>query len=83
MANEDIDDDAIEANAIANAKRAYRDYAAQLSEMAIDPKPTYKLDGQEFNWQEYQDFLIAAVLRAKQLIQDLEGPFEINSQWYL
>jgi hypothetical protein len=51
--------------------------------MSIDPKPTYKLDGQEFNWQEYQAFLLDAMTKVKQLIQTLEGPFEIQSQWYL
>ncbi len=82
MANEDVDPVSIQADALANLYRALRGYTSILAEMAVNPKPSYELDGQKFEWKEYQEFILTNMKVIREQIQSLDGPFEIESQGY-
>lgn len=46
----------------------------------IRPKVTYTVDGRQFAWTEYQQFLTTQLAAIKSLITDAEGPFEIRTR---
>jgi hypothetical protein len=52
---------------------------AQLDALRADPKPTYWIDGQRVQWQEYADSLQRTVDWCDQKLVDYE-PFEVRSQ---
>lgn len=65
--------------AIANLRAAKLKYTEQLIELAQDPRPTYDIDGEKVNWQEYQEFLTKQVEKLSALINCME-PDEAVSQ---
>lgn len=50
----------------------------------LNPKPTYDIDGQKFEWAEYLKQLNATIKQLTEELQTLdnETPFEIESQAY-
>lgn len=46
------------------------------------PKPTYKIDNQEFQWAEYLSTLNATITQLQKDIAALSDPFEIDSVAY-
>ena len=46
------------------------------------PKPTYDIDGQKVEWGIYLEQLRSQLKYTLQLIIDLEGPYEVESQGY-
>ncbi len=52
---------------------------SQLNELRANPKPTYWIDGQRVQWQEYIGSLQRTVDWCDQKILDSE-PFEVRSQ---
>ena len=59
---------------------AYQSYAARLADAAASPKPSYVLDGETYNWMEYQQFIIDKMLLLEEAIQRAGGPFELRTQ---
>lgn len=51
---------------------------ANLVAITANPKPTYDIDGQEVDWNEYHKMLTAQVKSANELLA-AETPFEIHS----
>jgi hypothetical protein len=51
----------------------------QLDAIRADPKPTYWIDGQRVQWQEYADSLQRSVDWCDQKLMDYQ-PFEVRSQ---
>lgn len=39
-------------------RTAYANYAERLKDISANPKATYKIDNQEFRWNEYQEMLL-------------------------
>lgn len=54
---------------------------AQLAELRVNPKPTYRLDGQEVAWTEYLASLERSVDWCDEKLAGYE-PFEFESQGY-
>lgn len=52
---------------------------AQLDAIRADPKPSYWIDGQRVQWQEYADSLQRSVDWCDQKLMDYQ-PFEVRSQ---
>jgi hypothetical protein len=52
---------------------------AQLDALRADPKPSYWIDGQRVQWQEYADALQRTVDWCDQKLTEYE-PFEVRSQ---
>jgi hypothetical protein len=63
---------------IDDLKTARDNYARQLAEISVDPKPSYKVGPQSFTWKEYQEFLAEQVNSMNRLISRGE-PFETTS----
>lgn len=62
----------------ANVEAAIAGYAATLAAVAADdPKTSYSVGDQSFQWTEYQTFLIKAIADAQALLQTLGGPFQV------
>jgi hypothetical protein len=59
--------------------RTARDnYARQLAEISVDPKPSYKVGAQQFTWKEYQEFLTNQVDNLNKLISRGEPFSEVS-----
>lgn len=56
---------------------------AVIGSVTQKPKPTYDIDGQKVSWGEYLDQLRKQLAHTLQLIIDLEGPYEVESQGYV
>jgi hypothetical protein len=52
---------------------------AQLDAIRADPKPSYWIDGQRVQWQEYADALQRSVDWCDQKLVEYQ-PFEVRSQ---
>lgn len=52
---------------------------AQLDELRANPKPTYWLDGQRVQWQEYAESLERTIDWCDRKLAEYE-PFEVRSQ---
>ena len=52
---------------------------AQLEALRADPKPTYWLDGQRVNWQQYAESLERTVDWCDRKLAEY-APFEVRSQ---
>jgi hypothetical protein len=52
---------------------------AQLDAIRSDPKPSYWIDGQRVQWQEYADALQRSVDWCDQKLAEYQ-PFEVRSQ---
>lgn len=46
------------ATRLENLNAAYDGYAAQLASLAVNPKPSYEIDGQIVKWGEFQEMLL-------------------------
>ena len=46
------------------------------------PKPTYDIDGQRFEWNEYLAVLNKTIAELTQQLQDFDELFELSSQVY-
>lgn len=46
------------------------------------PKPTYDIDGQRFEWAEYLEVLNKTIAQLTKELQDIDGPFEVESVGY-
>lgn len=55
-----------------NLRAAKRKYTEQLVELAQDPRPTYDIDGEKVNWEQYQAFLTKQVEKLSALINAME-----------
>lgn len=62
-----------------NLQTAYANYTAILAEITVSPKPSYTLDGETYNWMEYQQFILDKVLLLEEAIQRAGGNFEFRS----
>ena len=47
---------------------------SRLSDALTAPKPTYRVNDQEFEWNEYVDMLFRSLDKARELRSKLEGP---------
>jgi len=65
---------------IANPTQANIDalVAAAASTGVIRPKVTYSVDGESYNWLEYQQALGDIMTAVKQQLISAQGPFEIT-----
>ena len=52
---------------------------AQLESLRADPKPTYWLDGQRVDWQQYAESLERTIDWCDRKLAEYE-PFEVRSQ---
>lgn len=43
----------------------------------VTPKPTYSVDGKNYDWVGYQKFIIDSMDTLRQRIQDEGGPFQL------
>lgn len=59
-------------------KTARDNYARQLAEISVDPKPSYRLGPQQFTWKEYQEFLSSQVDNLNKLISRDEPFSEVS-----
>lgn len=59
---------------------ARANYVTQLVEISTNPKPSYSVNGQSFNWTEYQRFLMDQIERLDSLIVQTSDPYEIATQ---
>ncbi len=55
----------------------------KLLEASENPKPSYKIDGQEVDWKGYIKMLQDAIDRLSTLIASEEDDWEEMSQWYV
>ncbi len=67
---------------IANPTQANIDtlVAAAGTTGVMRPKPTYSVDGESYNWLEYQQALDAVMTGVKNQLIKAQGPFEIRSR---
>lgn len=54
-----------------------------IGSITAKPKPTYDIDGQKVEWGDYLKQLQQQLAYTLQLIIDLDGPYEIESQGYV
>jgi hypothetical protein len=54
--------------------------AAATGAGVLAPKPTYTVDGETWNWMEYQDFILRSRLALEQSLQRAQGPYLIRSR---
>jgi hypothetical protein len=54
---------------------------AQMAEVSAEKKPSYSVDGQSFNWQQYMEYLQRRVEWCNQQMA-AEEPFEFPTQGY-
>lgn len=54
-----------------------------IVKVTINPKPTYNIDGQEVKWAEYLDTLRKNLAAIEDLINDKEGPYELETIAYV
>lgn len=52
---------------------------AQLAELRAAPKPTYAIDGQRVDWQQYAESLQQTIDWCDRILADGE-PFEVHSR---
>ncbi len=52
---------------------------AQMAEVSAEKKPSYSVDGQSFNWQQYMEYLQRRVEWCNQQMA-VEEPFEFPTQ---
>ncbi len=52
---------------------------ARMAELTADPKPSYRIDGQEVLWGDYLSRLQATVDWCERKLAG-EGPFEVRTQ---
>jgi hypothetical protein len=68
------------ATALDNLTAAYNNVAANLAAITASPKPTYSLDGETYDWNQYFQLLTQQMLTLEEAIQRAAGPFEIRTQ---
>ncbi len=51
----------------------------RLAEIVSNRKPSYNIDGQQVSWNEYHGVLTKTIKDATEIIDRLEGPYEITS----
>lgn len=56
---------------------------ALIGSVTQKPKPTYEIDGQKVEWGDYLGQLRQQLASTLQLIIDLSGPYEVESQGYV
>ncbi len=44
------------------------------------PKPTTTIDGEVYNWMEYQQFLSDGIKKFREMMLVFQGPFEVRSR---
>ncbi len=68
--------------AIDDLKTAKANIAARLAAITADPKPSYTVGDQTFQWNEYFEKLTAQLKEINLLISIEDGPQEYDSQAY-
>lgn len=72
---------------IASPTQANIDAAVRATMLGTDraqvlqPKPTYSLDGENYDWAGYQATVLAQLQGLKALMQREGGPYLIRSRW--
>ena len=64
-----------------NLKTAKANYAKQLADLSLNPKPSYIIDGQNVAWKLHQDMLLAAIASIDRLLQ-AEEPYQLHSEGF-
>lgn len=60
-----------------NLATARSNFIAKLADVSANPKPSYNVNGQQFDWVGYYQFLTAQVNAIDQLIAANDGAYEI------
>ncbi len=59
---------------------AKANFAQQLAELSVRPKPNYTVDGKQYSFQDYLKFLMDSMNAIDVAIQSEEGPAEVVIQ---
>jgi hypothetical protein len=71
------------ATVLENLESVYAQVAAELAfvnAVTTNPKPTYTIDGETWNWTEYRQMLMDRLATLKRAIQDEGGPYIVMSK---
>lgn len=68
---------------VAKLREARDNLVNQKLDLTANPKPSYNIDGQEFKWKEYMEYLDTALANIEQQIRAYDGSFEEMSIWHM
>ncbi len=63
-----------------NLDQAIDNLAAVLAQVTASPKPTYQVDGENYQWTEYVQMLMTQTKELEQMRQRADGAFEVRSR---
>jgi hypothetical protein len=66
---------ALDPTVVPNLNLAVANFAAQIAEMSANPRPSYTVGDQSFDWTQYLEYLTRNMKAVQQLIQSL-SPFQ-------
>ena len=61
-----------------NLATARTNFITQLATISASPKPSYNVNGQQFDWVEYYTFLTQQIAAIDNLIAAEDGPYEVQ-----
>lgn len=61
-----------------NLRTARSNFIAQLAAISASPKPSYSVNGQQFDWVGYYTFLTQQIAQIDNLIAAEDGPYEVQ-----
>ena len=68
---------------LAKLQEARDNILSLIVSITTNPKPTYNIDGQEVKWAEYLDMLRKNLAAIEDMINDKEGPYELETVGYV
>jgi hypothetical protein len=68
------------ATALENLLQARESLIAKIAEATANPRPTYSLDGQSFDWTSYLGMLTDQLVKLDEAIMRAQAPWQVKSR---